>query len=147
MREKWLADGIAEYKLRLSRYTSVRIVEVADLPDNLPVQKVLAGEAELILRALGKIRSQATVVALALDGIMLDSVGFSARLVDWFEQGGSDVVFLIGGSLGLHESVLTRAQFRLALSPMTFTHQITRFILLEQCYRAFRIHTGEPYHK
>ncbi|MGI6299184.1 MAG: 23S rRNA (pseudouridine(1915)-N(3))-methyltransferase RlmH [Saccharofermentanales bacterium] len=147
VREKWLADGISEYNLRLSRYASVRIVEVADFPDSMPVQKVLAAEAELILKALSKIRGQATVVALALDGMMLDSVSFSARLVEWFEQGGSDVVFLIGGSLGLHESVLARAQFRLALSPMTFTHQMTRLILLEQCYRAFRIHSGEPYHK
>ncbi len=147
VREKWLADGIAEYKRRISRYASIRIVEVADSPDTLPPQRVLAEEAELILKALSKVRSQATIVALALDGKMLDSVSFSTHLIEWFEQGGSDVVFLIGGSLGLHDSVLARARFRLSFSSMTFTHQMSRLVLLEQCYRAFRIHAGEPYHK
>ena len=63
------------------------------------------------------------------------------------ERGGSEVVFLIGGSNGLHPSVLAQAQDRLSLSAMTFTHQLTRLILLEQCYRAFRIRSNEPYHK
>lgn len=147
VREKWLADGIAEFIKRLSRYATVQMIEVPDLPDSLPVDRVLAEEGEMILKALTKTRAQATVVALDLSGKQADSVQFSARLTDWLDRGGSEVVFLIGGSNGLHPSVLARAQERLSLSGMTFTHQMTRLILLEQCYRAFRIRSGEPYHK
>ena len=147
VREKWLADGIAEFIKRLSRYAAVQMIEVQDLPDSLPVDRVLAEEGEMILKALAKSRAQATVVALDLSGKQVDSVQFSIRLTDWLDRGGSEVVFLIGGSNGLHPSVLARAQERLSLSGMTFTHQMTRLILLEQCYRAFRIRSGEPYHK
>lgn len=147
VREKWLADGIAEFSKRLSRYAAVRFIEVPDQPDTLPVDRVLVAEGEQILKALSRVRPQATVVALDLGGRMLDSVRFSAQLADWLERGGSEAVFLIGGSNGLHPSVLARAQERLCLSPMTFTHQMTRLVLLEQCYRAFRIRSGEPYHK
>lgn len=147
VREKWLSDGIAEFIKRLSRYASVQIVEVPDLPDSLPVDRVLVEEGEMILKALAKTRTQATVVALDLSGKQCDSVQFATRLTDWLDRGGSEVVFLIGGSNGLHPSVLAKAQERLSLSGMTFTHQMTRLILLEQCYRAFRIRSGEPYHK
>lgn len=147
VREKWLAEGIAEFSKRLSRYATVRIIEVADLPDTLPVERVLAEEGELILKALAKSRPQATLVALDLAGRMVDSIRFATQLADWLDRGGSEVVFLIGGSNGLHPSVLARAHERLCLSPMTFTHQMTRLVLLEQCYRAFRIRSGEPYHK
>lgn len=147
VREKWLAEGIAEYVRRLSRYAAVRIIEVPDLPDTMPVDRILSEEGELILRQLAKVRSQATIVALDLGGRMADSVRFSGLLSDWMDRGGSETVFLIGGSSGLHTSVLARAQERLCLSPMTFTHQMTRLVLLEQCYRAFRIRSGEPYHK
>lgn len=147
VREKWLSEGIAEYCRRLSRYLSVQIIEVPDLPDTYPVERILTEEGELILKALAKVRTQATIVALELNGRQTDSVQFAALLTEWIDRGNSDVVFLIGGSNGLHASVLAKAHERLALSHMTFTHQMTRLILLEQCYRAFRIRSGEPYHK
>lgn len=147
VREKWLSEGIAEYIKRLSRYASVQMIEVPDLPDTFPVDRVLAEEGEMILKALSRSRAQAIVVALDLSGKQTDSVQFSVRLTDWLDRGGSEVVFLIGGSNGLHPTVLAKASERLSLSPMTFTHQMTRLILLEQCYRAFRIRSGEPYHK
>ena len=147
IREKWLAEGIAEYVKRLSRYTAVEIIEVADLPDTLPVDRVLAQEGEAILKALSRIRPQSAIVALDLSARPTDSVQLAHKLGEWMERGGSEVVFLIGGSNGLHPSVLDQAQDRLSLSAMTFTHQLTRLILLEQCYRAFRIRSNEPYHK
>jgi len=147
VREPWLSAGIAEFVKRLSRYATVRMIELPDAPDTLPIERILQDEGEQILKALARIRAQSTIVALDLTGRPTDSVQFSARLGEWLERGGSEVVFLIGGSNGLHASVLARAQERLSLSPMTFTHQMTRLILLEQCYRAFRIRSGEPYHK
>ena len=147
IREKWLAEGIAEYVKRLSRYTAVEMIEVADLPDTLPVDRVLAQEGEAILKALSRTRSQSAIVALDLSARSTDTVQFAQKMGEWFERGGSEVVFLIGGSNGLHPSVMARAQERLSLSAMTFTHQLTRLILLEQCYRAFRIRSNEPYHK
>ena len=147
VREKWLSDGIAEFIKRLSRYTTVKMITVQDLPDSWPVDRLLAEEGGLILKALAKTRAQATVIALDLSGKPTDSMQFAGRLSDWYDRGGSEVVFLIGGSNGLHPSVLEKAHECLSLSPMTFTHQMTRLILLEQCYRAFRIRSGEPYHK
>ena len=147
IREKWLSEGIAEYVKRLSRYTTVEIIEVADLPDTLPVDRVLAQEGEAILKALSKMRSQSTIIALDLSARPIDSVQLAQKLGEWLERGGSEVVFLIGGSNGLHPSVLAQTHDRLSLSAMTFTHQLTRLILLEQCYRAFRIRSNEPYHK
>ncbi len=147
IREKWLASGIGEYVKRLSRYATVDIVEVPDFPDSLPVEQVLAQEGQGIVRALARTRPQATVIALDIGARQVDSVTFSERLGDWLERGGSEVVFLIGGSNGLHPDLLARSSERLSLSQMTFTHQMTRMILLEQCYRAFRIRLNEPYHK
>jgi len=147
IREKWLSEGIAEYVKRLSRYTAVEIIEVADLPDTLPVDRLLAQEGEAILKALSRIRSQSTIIALDLSARPIDSVQLAQKMGEWLERGGSEVVFLIGGSNGLHPSVLAQTHDRLSLSAMTFTHQLTRLILLEQCYRAFRIRSNEPYHK
>lgn len=147
IREKWLAEGIVEYVKRLSRYAAVEIIEVADLPDTLPVDRVLAQEGEAILKVLSRIRPQSTIIALDLSARPTDSVQLAQKMGEWLERGGSEVVFLIGGSNGLHPSVLAQAQDRLSLSAMTFTHQLTRLILLEQCYRAFRIRSNEPYHK
>ena len=147
IREKWLSEGIAEYVKRLSRYTAVEIIEVADLPDTLPVDRLLAQEGEAILKALSRIRSQSTIIALDLSARPIDSVQLAQKMGEWLERGGSEVVFLSGGSNGLQPSVLAQTHDRLSLSAMTFTHQLTRLILLEQCYRAFRIRSNEPYHK
>jgi 23S rRNA (pseudouridine1915-N3)-methyltransferase len=144
VREPWLQAGIDEYVKRLGRYCQVRLVTVDDAPDSWPVEKAKDEEAR---RLLGRLKPQSFVVALDLAGEMTDSPGLARRLEGWLRDGGSEVVFVIGGSNGLAPLILERAQVRLCLSPMTFTHQMTRLILLEQCYRAFRILAGEPYHK
>lgn len=149
IKEKYLRDGIAEYAKRLGRYCKLEIVEVPDekTPDNASSAqelqiKELEGE-----RLLRHIRDTDYVTALAIDGKMLDSVELSEHLERLFVQGKSSLVFVIGGSLGLSDEVLLRADYRLSFSKMTFPHQLMRMILLEQLYRSFRISKGEPYHK
>ena len=87
------------------------------------------------------------VIALDLEGKEYDSVSFSKHLGECMLAGKSHIAFVIGGSLGLHESVLKRANERLSFSKFTFPHQLMRVILLEQLYRANRIMNHEPYHK
>jgi 23S rRNA (pseudouridine1915-N3)-methyltransferase len=93
------------------------------------------------------IPDNAYVVALAIDGDMLDSVQLSEKIADLTVRGVSHIVFVIGGSLGLADEVLSRADAKLSFSKMTFPHQLMRMILLEQIYRSFRIQNHEPYHK
>ena len=144
IKEKWLQAGIQEYVKRLGRYCRVSIVTVSDMPDSWPQEKAMAAEAEQILK---HIRSQDLVVLLDLKGRHMASEAFAKTLDQWMVQGGSEIVFVIGGSNGLDSSLRERAQAAICLSSMTFTHQMTRLILLEQCYRAFRILRNEPYHK
>ena len=98
-------------------------------------------------RLLSCIKDEAYVIALAIDGKMLDSVKLSQKIDNLGISGKSDIVFVIGGSLGLDKRVLDRADFKLSFSPMTFPHQLMRVILLEQIYRSYRIMKNEPYHK
>ena len=93
------------------------------------------------------IREQDYVIALAIDGKMLDSVELSQKLGQLGVAGKSSIAFVIGGSLGLSDAVLKRADFKLSFSKMTFPHQLMQVILLEQIYRGYRILNHEPYHK
>ena len=149
IKEKYYTDAIAEYMKRLSRYCKPEIIQVADekTPENaaLAVEKqVKDTEGERILRHGAE---DAFVVALEIRGEMLSS----EELADFIERkqvsGTSHIQFVIGGSLGLSEAVLRRADYRLSFSRMTFPHQLMRVVLLEQIYRSFRIIAGEPYHK
>ena len=144
VREPWLQAGIDEYIRRLSRYCLVSLQTVDDTPDSWPAEKALEEEGR---RLLSRVRPQALVVALDLQGPQPDSPELARLLPEWLRSGGSEVTFIIGGSNGLAPAVLARAQAKLCLSRLTFTHQMARLILLEQCYRAFRIQSGEPYHK
>ena len=149
IKEKYYTDAIAEYMKRLSRYCKPEIIQVADekTPENaaLAVEKqVKDTEGERILRHVAE---DAFVVALEIRGEMLSS----EELADFIERkqvsGTSHIQFVIGGSLGLSEAVLRRADYRLSFSRMTFPHQLMRVVLLEQIYRSFLIIAGEPYHK
>jgi 23S rRNA (pseudouridine1915-N3)-methyltransferase len=144
IREPWLQAGVDEYIRRISRYAQVIIQTVDDVPDSWPIAKALEEEGR---RMLNKLRTQSFVVALDLKGQQPDSPELARLLPEWLRLGGSEVVFVIGGSNGLAPEIIQRAQAHLCLSRMTFTHQMTRLLLLEQCYRAFKIGTGEPYHK
>lgn len=149
IKEKFYREAIEEYTKRLSRYSRGEIVEVADekTPDR-------ASEAEEKLikekegeRLLRYVKDTDYVCALAIEGQQLDSVELSGKLEALGVGGVSSIVFVIGGSLGLSEQVLRRADYKLSFSKMTFPHQLMRVILLEQIYRSFRIMHGEPYHK
>lgn len=93
------------------------------------------------------IRAEAYVVALAIEGMMLTSEGLAEKIGRLGVDGVSHLVFIIGGSLGLSRNVLSRADYQLSFSKMTFPHQMMRVILLEQIYRSYRILNHEPYHK
>jgi len=144
IKEKWLNDGIAEYVKRLSKYTRVEIVEVQDSPDSLPTEQALDQEGK---RMLSRIGENAYVVVMDLHGKKLTSEEWAEHMIRGFEKGGSELVVVIGGSCGLSPELTARANERICLSDMTFTHQMTRLILLEQAYRGFKIHNKEKYHK
>jgi len=149
IKEKFYQDAVAEYSKRLGRYCRLEIIQVADekTPDGaseaLEVQiKEKEGE-----RILSNIKDGSFVIALAIEGTMLDSEGLAEKIEKWGVSGISQLVFVIGGSLGLSKAVLSRADYKLSFSKMTFPHQLMRVILLEQIYRSYRIIQGEPYHK
>ena len=148
-RERYWNDAAAEYRKRLGRYADVEILEVADekTPDGAPEaeeRRIREKEGE---RLLARIRDDAYVIALAIEGESPDSVELSRRLDRLWVQGTSHIQFVIGGSLGLSPQVLARADWKLSFSKLTFPHQMMRVILLEQIYRCFRISRNEPYHK
>jgi 23S rRNA (pseudouridine1915-N3)-methyltransferase len=149
IKEKYLRDAIEEYSKRLSRYCKLNIIEVQDekTPDNASEKEeqiIKEKEGEAILR---NIRDNMYVVALELRGKMLSSEELATFMKELGVRGDSNVAFIIGGSLGLSEAVLNRANYKLCFSKMTFPHQLMRVILLEQVYRGYRIIGGEPYHK
>lgn len=149
IKEKYLRDGIAEYAKRLSRYCRLEMIEVAD--EKTPDRASAAEEQQIKelegTRLMKNIRDSDYVIALAIDGRMLDSVELSGKIESLGVQGKSSIVFAVGGSLGLSDEVLKRADYKLSFSKMTFPHQLMRMILLEQVYRSYRIMHGEPYHK
>ena len=149
IKERYLADAIAEYSKRLSRYCKLNIIEVADekTPEHASAgveRQIRAKEGERIAKHL---KPGAFVIALAIDGQMLSSEGLAAKVSQLGIQGVSHIQLVIGGSIGLDEAVLKRADYKLSFSKMTFPHQLMRVILLEQIYRAYKINAGEPYHK
>lgn len=149
IKESYFRDGIAEYMKRLSRYATTEIIEVQDekTPDGASAaeeQQILMTEGERLNKHLS---DDAYKIALCIDGKKMDSVTFSAKIEQIKTSGYSHIQFLIGGSLGLSEAVVKRADMRLSFSDMTFPHQLMRVVLLEQIYRAFRIANHEPYHK
>lgn len=149
IKEKYLKDAIAEYAKRLSRYCKLEIIEVPDekTPDNCSDREETLIKDREGSKIMKYIREGSYVIALAIDGKMLDSVELSEKIDTLGIQGVSHISFVIGGSLGLSEEVLSRADYKLSFSRMTFPHQLMRVILLEQTYRSYRIINKEPYHK
>ncbi|KUO70472.1 MAG: 23S rRNA (pseudouridine(1915)-N(3))-methyltransferase RlmH [Clostridia bacterium BRH_c25] len=149
LKERYFKEAVEEYSTRLSKYCRLEIVEVTDekAPENLsPAQEliIIQKEGQGILKY---IKEDTYTIALAIQGKQLSSVGLADFINDLGIKGRSNIAFIIGGSLGLSDEVLKRADFKLSFSPMTFPHQLMRVILLEQVYRGFRIIRGEPYHK
>lgn len=149
IKEKFMREAIAEYSKRLSRYIKLEIDEAADekTPDSASEKEEIQIRNREGERLLKQIRPEDYVVVLAIDGKMYDSVAFSRKLDGFGMLGRGSVVFVIGGSLGLGEQVLQRADETISFSKMTFPHQLMRVILLQQIYRGYRILRNEPYHK
>lgn len=149
MKEKFYIQAAEEYVKRLTRFCKIEIVELQEerLPESpspAQVDAALAREAEAIR---GKLPASALVVAMCVEGKLLSSEELSDFLERRAAQGTSHVVFVIGGSFGLHPSIKERAELRLSMSPMTFPHHLARVMLLEQLYRSFKIDEGSSYHK
>jgi 23S rRNA (pseudouridine1915-N3)-methyltransferase len=149
IKEKFYRDAIDEYVKRLSKYCSVNVIEVSDEKtsenaSDTEIDIVKDKEGERLLR---HINERDFVIALAILGKQMDSVEFSKYIEGLGIQGKSSIAFVIGGSLGLSDNVLKRADYQISFSKMTFPHQLMRVILSEQIYRAMRIMKNEPYHK
>jgi 23S rRNA (pseudouridine1915-N3)-methyltransferase len=149
LKEKYLKQGIDEYLKRLGAYAKVEIIEVSDekAPEELSETEMIQVKGKEGERILSKISPDAHVIALAIQGKMKTSEELADNLDKLATYGKSKVAFVIGGSLGLSEEVMKRADETLSFSKMTFPHQLMRLILVEQVYRAFRINRNEPYHK
>ena len=148
LKEKWQQDGCSEYLKRLSRYGKYEIIQVDDLrePENASpaqIRQIMEKEGRALL---AKIRPNDRVIAMCIKAKAPDSVGLSELMQKWSLDGRRNV-FIIGGSNGISEEVLARADERVSFSNLTFPHGLMRVILLEQLYRAERIRTGEKYHK
>lgn len=138
-----LSALIEDYKKKINRYHKIEIIEVKDEAIRDNDAEVLKTEGERVLKLID---SRDYVIALDLHGKQMDSIKF-ARHIDELFIANSRIVFVIGGSLGLSDKLVSRADERLKLSEMTFLHSMTRLILIEQIYRAFKILGNETYHK
>ncbi len=149
LKEKFFRDAAAEYEKRLGRYCRLEIRETADerTPDGASEterEQILKKEGARVAKLLP---DDAYVVTLEIEGRKFTSEAFAGEIERLGVSGVGHIVFVIGGSLGLHNSIKERADLAVSFSDMTFPHQLMRVVLLEQIYRAFRIINGEPYHK
>ena len=148
LKEKYLKEAVSEYSKRLSRFVKLEIIELPDckIPDNAsPAQEadVLEKEGDMIL---SKIKQNSYIVAMCIEGNQLSSTEFAKKLENISMQ-SSNIVFIIGGSLGLSDKVKKTASMHLSFGKITLPHQLMRVILLEQVYRGYKINNNETYHK
>ena len=149
LKERYWTEAVEEYSKRLGKYCTLLINElkeerIRDNPSKTEEIAVKEAEGRSILR---QIKPGTYVIALEIKGQELTSEKMAKKISNLALEGKSEIIFIIGGSLGLSEEVLNRADFRLSFSKMTFPHQMMRVILLEQIYRSFKIIKNEPYHK
>ena len=149
LKEKFYADAVAEYSKRLKRHCTLEILELpesrlSDEPSPAEIRQALASEAALIEAKLPK---GGAVIAMCIEGKELSSPALAEKVQQFGLSGASQLTFLIGGSVGLDESLKQKADLRLSMSPMTFPHHLARVMLLEQIYRAYQILAGSKYHK
>ncbi len=143
IKESYFIDGIEEYRKRISKYSNIELITVMDESNDLDEKTVKKKEGE---RILSKIPANSYTIVLDLNGKELDSVEFAKKL-DSITSISSTINFVIGGSLGLDNDVINKADYRLSFSKFTFPHKLMKLILLEQIYRAFKINNNESYHK
>ena len=149
LKEKFYMDAAAEYAKRLSRFCKLELVELPEerLPEDPSPAQIEAALLKESAAIRAKLPSGAALIALCVEGELRSSEALARQMAAWASQGVGQLVFLIGGSFGLHPSIKEAAKLRLSMSPMTFPHHLARVMLLEQIYRAFQIRRGSPYHK
>ena len=149
LKEKFYMDAAAEYAKRLSRYCKLELVELPEerLPEDPSPAQIEAALLKEAAAIRAKLQSGAALVALCVEGELRSSEALARQMADWASQGVGQLVFLIGGSFGLHPSIKEAAKLRLSMSPMTFPHHLARVMVLEQIYRAYQINAGTKYHK
>ncbi len=149
IKESFYRQAIQEFQKRLAWYCKLEIIEVADekTPEHASAAEEIQIKEKEGQRLMKHFREDAFICALAIEGNMLDSLELSEKIEKLGVSGKSHIIFVIGGSLGLSEQILQKADFLLSFSRMTFPHQLMRVILLEQIYRSYRILAKEPYHK
>ena len=149
LKETYLKQGINEYLERLKPYSQVEIIEVDDesLPNNPSLKEIEIAKDKEGQKVIKQLRKDEYLIGLDLVKKQPTSPEFAEFLQEKFVLGGSNISFVIGGSYGLSDELKKRCQDRIGLSNMTFLHQMTRLILLEQIYRAFKINRNEVYHK
>ena len=148
IKEQYLKDGINEYLKRISAYSNIEIIEVADSkvkdnPNSSDIEKAKNEEGDRVLKLL----KNDYLIGLDLNKKEQTSEEFAEFLHCKLVEGGSNISFVIGGSYGLSDALKKRCNTSISLSKLTFLHQMTRLILLEQIYRAFKILNNETYHK
>lgn len=149
LKEKFYLDATAEYAKRLGRYCKLDILELPESrlpeePSPAQIQQALDAEAAAITAKLPK---GGALVALCIEGVPCSSEEMSRKMQQLAVSGKTQLTFLIGGSVGLSESLKRQADWKLSMSPMTFPHHLLRVMLLEQIYRAYQINAGSRYHK
>ncbi|WP_414052069.1 23S rRNA (pseudouridine(1915)-N(3))-methyltransferase RlmH [Macrococcus animalis] len=149
LKEKYWKMAVDEYVKRLGAYSKIELIEVADEKDsdNMSEKDIEIAKEKEAQRILSRVKYDSYVYTLEILGKQLDSVELSKNIEQKMNTGKSDLTFIIGGSNGLHKSVMERSNFAISFSKMTFPHQMMKVILLEQVYRAFRIMKGQSYHK
>ena len=149
LKERYWKEACEEYLKRILPYAKITVEEYPDIPERgkssaMEIEEIKNKEGEKILSRLGP---NEYLIALDLNKKQLDSVAFASYLEKAFEQHDASVSFVIGGSNGLSDALKKRANDSLSFGEMTFPHQLSRVMLLEQIYRAFRIMKHQPYHK
>ena len=149
IKEKYLKDAIAEYSKRISKYAKVEFINVSDEPinDNPSIKEMEIVKNKEATKLLKVMPPNSYKIDLNLKGEMLSSEGLAKKILSIFSYNASNIVFVIGGSLGLGDELLQQMDYHLCFSKMTFPHQLMQVILLEQVYRAFKINNNETYHK
>ncbi|MEE1223955.1 MAG: 23S rRNA (pseudouridine(1915)-N(3))-methyltransferase RlmH [Clostridia bacterium] len=148
IKEKYFTAAVDEYSKRMSRFAKFEIIEVPDekIPDNASEKEQESVKEKEGNAILSKLKPGDTVIAMCIEGSEMSSEKIASK-IEQISLSSSSIAFIIGGSLGLHDSVKARADLRLSFGPVTLPHQLMRVVLCEQIYRAFKINHNESYHK
>ena len=148
LKDAYLRDGVAEFVKRMRPYGGITITElneskIGDKPSDADRKQVVIEEGERLLKNVPK---NAYTVLLDVYGKTMSSEDLAKTVAKLEVDGVSDMAFIIGGAFGVSEALRQSVNFKLSFSPMTFTHQMVRLLLVEQIYRASKINRNEPYH-